>query len=304
MDVSIVIVSYNVPQLLAACLESLQKQTTPYSSEIWVVDNASTDNSAQWVQSQFPSIHWIQNDQNVGFATANNQAIRRANGRYIWLLNPDTIVGENALTALVDCMEQDATLGACGSRLINPDASLQPSCYPFPTLGREIWRLFHLDTIYKLAEYPMDKWGDLTNREVDNIQGASLLLRKTALDQVGLLDESFFMYTEEVDLNYRLKRAGWKNLWVPASKVIHYGGQSTQQNRTPMFLQLYQTKVQFFRKHYGAFITRLYKGVLFFSAMLRVLGSFLMKLKTSSNAQTHQHLFTNYFQLLKNVASF
>jgi GT2 family glycosyltransferase len=148
----------------------------------------------------------------------------------------------------------------------------------------------------------MDEWNKNLSYLVDNIQGASLLFRKAALDEVGLLDESFFVYTEEVDLNYRLKKAGWKNVFVPASEVVHYGGQSTRQNKTEMFLALYKTKIQFFRKHYGAMKTNLYKFILFETSLIRIfIGKILNVFQSTTDRQM---LIKNYTNLIKNLSSF
>ena len=303
IDVSVIIVSYNVIKFLQKCLESLYKTPTEVKFEVLVVDNNSTDGSAEMIQLNFPLVHWIQNDHNKGFAAANNQAIMQSSGRYIWMLNPDTILVDDALSPLVNLLDENPQAAVCGSRLLNHDYSLQPSCYPFPTLGREFWRLFHLDLIRKIAEYPMHQWDLDKPVEVDNIQGASLLLRRAFLDQIGLLDDSFFMYTEEVDLNYRLKKAGWKIYWEPRSKIIHYGGQSTKLNQTAMFLQLYKTKIQFFRKHYSGITTSFYKLVLALAAILRIVVSpipLLLDDKSGLNKATTR----NYWHLLTQLSQY
>ncbi len=301
VDVSVIIVSYNVSSFLQQCLQSLYQPHSKYKFEVWIVDNASTDGSQQIIQSQFPEVHWIQNQQNLGFATANNQAIVKSQGRFIWLLNPDTVLVNDALAPLVEFLDKNPQTAACGSRLLNPDGSLQPSCYPFPTLRREFWRLFHLDSILRISSYPMQQWNINHHHEVDNIQGASLLVRKSFLDQVGFLDNSFFMYTEEVDLNYRLKKAGWKNFWIPRSEIIHYGGQSTKQNQTEMFLQLYKTKIQFFQKHYGQTTKWIYKLILFVSAVTRIAISPLLFLIPDQKFGNQKILVKNYRHLLTNL---
>ena len=303
VDVTVIIVSYNVIEFLQKCLESLIKNSTKYKYEIFVVDNNSTDGSADKIKSNFPQVHWIQNYQNEGFAAANNQAIRQSSGRYIWMLNPDTILVDDALSPLVNLLDEKTQAAVCGSRLLNHDYSLQFSCYPFPTLGREFWRLFHLDSIKKIAEYPMHQWDLNKPIEVDNIQGASLLLRRSYLEKIGLLDDSFFMYTEEVDLNFRFKKAGWKIYWEPRSKIIHYGGQSTKLNQTAMFLQLYKTKIQFFRKHYSGITTWFYKLVLAIAAILRIVVSPILMLlndKSGLNKDTTK----NYRHLLSQLSQY
>ena len=263
MLLSIVLVNWNTRDLLTQCLESLigdheimirghgwqSADQADSGTDVLVVDNASSDGSAAMVQDRFPWVQLIENKDNVGFATASNQGIRYTQGRYVLLLNSDTQVRPGALDALVGFMEVTPQAGATGPRLLNADGSLQPSCHPLPTPGREFWRLFFLDRIWRRATYPMHRWDATAPRQVDVIQGACLLLRRDALTQVGLLDEQYFMYSEEVDLCFRLAQAGWERWWVPGAEVIHFGGQSTRQMAEAMYLQLYRSKVQFYRKH-------------------------------------------------------
>ncbi|MEZ4731875.1 MAG: glycosyltransferase family 2 protein [Caldilineaceae bacterium] len=255
---SIIIVNWNTRELLAACLASVAVEVAHFPAdqvETLVIDNASHDDSVVMVQTRFPWVRLLQNRSNVGFAVANNQAMQVARGRYILLLNSDTEVLPHAFTTLVAYMETEPTVGAAGSRYVNRDGSLQPSCYPAPTLLRELWRMFHLDRIYAFGVYAMTTWSMDTPRPVDIVQGASLLLRRAVLEEVGLFDTDYFMYTEEVDLCHRIRRAGWQIYFVPTSCIIHYGGQSTRQAALTMFMQLYRSKILYFRKHHGASVT-------------------------------------------------
>ncbi len=271
---SILIVNWNTRELLAGCLQSVAGETLqvaspepatcnlpPATSEIIVVDNASTDGSAAMVRERFPSVQLIENRENVGFARANNQAICHSRGRYVLLLNSDTVVHEGALAALAAFMDAHPQAGACGPRLLNGDGTLQPSVHPMLTPGREFWRLIFLDRLWPRATYRQERWDTTTPRPVEVIKGACLLLRRAALDQVGLLDDRYFMYTEEVDLCYRLARAGW-GLWlVPEAVVTHFGEGSSKQAREEMYLQLYRSKVQFYRKFGGRPRVALYKAL-------------------------------------------
>jgi GT2 family glycosyltransferase len=175
-----------------------------------------------------------------------------------------------ALATLIRFMREHAGAGAAGACLVNPDGSLQASASPSPGLLREFWRLFHLDGLLRLSVYPLERWG-AEPRPVDVAQGACLALRREALDQVGALDEEFFIYTEEVDLCRRLWRAGWTVNWVPAARVVHLGGQSTMQLREDMFLRLYESKVRFFRKHRGRQAAAAYKLLLVLASLPRIL---------------------------------
>jgi N-acetylglucosaminyl-diphospho-decaprenol L-rhamnosyltransferase len=177
-------------------------------------------------------------------------------------LNPDAEVRPGALQALVEFMESHPRAGACGARLLDPDGSLQPSCHPLPTPGREFWRLLFLERLWPRATYPMHRWDVTAPRRVEVIKGACLLLRRAALDQVGLLDESYFLYSEEVDLCHRLAQAGWELWWVPQATVVHHQAQSTRQAAERMYLQLYRSKVQFYHKVGGERLAQRFKRLL------------------------------------------
>ncbi|MHB1295235.1 MAG: glycosyltransferase family 2 protein [Anaerolineae bacterium] len=250
-DLSIAIVNWNTRVLLADCLRSVQRCADALAVETFVVDNASTDGSAAMVRETFPEVRLIANSDNVGFARANNQAIRQITGRHVMLLNSDTEVHAGALAALVRFLDDHPDAGGAGPFLENADGSLQPSCHPVLTPGREFWRLCFLEGLLPRATYPMRRWPEGQARQVEVIKGACLVLRREALDQVGLLDERYFMYSEEMDLCYRLTQAGWDLYWVPEARVTHFGGASTRQASEAMYLELYRSKVQFLRKFSG-----------------------------------------------------
>jgi GT2 family glycosyltransferase len=299
MELSIIIVSWNVRDYVIRCLSSIFAHPPACTFEVWVVDNVSTDGTPEQVRSEFPHVHLINSQTNVGFAGGNNQAIRQSTGRYVLLLNPDTEVRPGALTALVEYLEAHPRTGAVGPRLLNPDGSLQVSCFPFPTLGRELWRLFHLDALRPVSQYAMHQWPLSAPRAVDVIQGACLALRRETLDQTGLLDEAYFIYTEEVDLCYRIQRAGWSLFCLPYAEVVHHGGQSTQQAATRMFLNLYKSKLQYFRKHRGAGAARLYKLILLTAALARLGLTAFTWLEAAPRRERHLKLAGNYVHLLK-----
>ncbi len=300
---SIIIVSWNTRDLLARCLEAVERSNVRtferLNVETFVVDNASTDGSAAMVRERFPWVRLIENAENVGFARANNQAIRQSTGRYVLLLNPDTEVQSGALEALLRFMEAQPQAAAAGARLLNPDGTLQPSCHPFPTLGRELWRLFHLDALRPYALYDMARWDLAGPREVDSVQGACMILRREALVQVGLLDEGYFIYTEEVDLCRRLRGAGWRIYWAPQAAVVHYGGQSTRQMPGEMFLRLYESKVRYFRKHHGRLAAGCYKLILLVAALARLLLSSLVWLERPPQRRQHLALAGHYRRLVR-----
>lgn len=296
--ISIIIVSWNTTWFLENCLASILANPPTLPFESWVVDNASTDDSPRMVREKFPEVHLVENRENMGFARANNQAIQRCTGKYILLLNPDTLVASGALQALVDFFDGHPKAGAVGARMLNPDGSLQISSHPRPTLSRELWRLFHLDALSFYAMYPLTKWETNQPQEVDVLGGACLLLRKEVLEQVGFLDEDYFIYSEEVDLCYRIQRAGWRIYWVPQAEVVHFGGQSTQQVPTEMFLNLYHSNIKYFRKHYGWSAAQLYKLILGIAALSRLILAPFVIFEHSSRRQKHLTLVDRYWRLI------
>jgi N-acetylglucosaminyl-diphospho-decaprenol L-rhamnosyltransferase len=248
VSLCIVIVSYNVRDRLRDCLRNLSGQ------RVFVVDNASGDGSAAMARTEFPAVELIANTDNRGFAAACNQGIAASAEEFILILNPDTLATPSALQTLLDVMQADPRAGACGPRILNPDGSLQPSCRRFPTLPRLLLDEFGLGKLFPHSKlfggYRMTWWAHDQLREVDQLMGAALLLRRAALEQVGPFDERFFMYFEEVDLCLRLHDAGWKVLFVPDAQVVHLGGQSARQVLTEATLYRYRSLGAFYRKHY------------------------------------------------------
>ena len=298
MILSIVVVSWNTKELLENCLTSIYAQDFPSEFEVWVVDNFSKDQSALMVETLFPQVKLIKNLQNVGFAKANNQAILNAQGKYILLLNPDTILGKGALFNLVDYLEQHPRVGAAGSKLLNADGSLQTSCYPAPTLFREFWRMFYLDKIHPIGGYDMRVWNQKNPREVEAVMGASLIVKGDLLQKLNGLDDSYYIYSEEVDLCHRIRKAGFEIYWVPISEVTHFGGQSTKQVANKMFLQLYKSKIQYFRKNHGGVSAMIYKIILFFASLFRFLFSPIGLVSKPSRREEFKSLARNYSDLI------
>jgi N-acetylglucosaminyl-diphospho-decaprenol L-rhamnosyltransferase len=246
-ELAIVIASWNVASLLANCLRSIPAGAEGLDYQVIVVDNASSDGSADMVARDFPAVRLIRNTENVGFGKANNQGICAGQGRYVLLLNSDTSVPAGSLTELVRFMDQHPDAGACGPRLLRPDGMPQP--YAFggdPTLGYLLVRglkqvLFH--------RYLHDWTTDMV-QEVDWVSGACLLVRRQAIEQVGLLDESIFMYFEDNDWCLRIRRAGWKIYYNPQVSIVHIGGQSLAQH--PAARHVYHRSLTYFyAKHYG-----------------------------------------------------
>lgn len=293
MDLSIIIINWNTRKLLADCLHSIEQHPPTAAFDVWVVDNASNDGSAAMIRQDFPSVKLIENPSNLGFARANNQALQQATGRYAVLLNSDTRVLPGALQTLANFMDAHPEAGACGPLLLNADGSLQPSCHPVLTAGREFWRLLFLEPLARRATYPQHRWSRANAHPVEVIKGACLVLRQEALAQVGWLDEQYFMYTEEMDLCHRLLQAGWQNFWVPQAQVIHYGEASSKQASEAMFVALYRSKVQFQRKAFGDAAARRFKAALFIAYLPRAAAMTVASLAAPSlatRARTYRRL--------------
>lgn len=303
MDLSIIIVNWNTRQFLQDCLLSILEASLHVSYEVWVVDNASADGSVEMLEESFPWVHVIANQTNPGFARANNQAIKNSQGNFVLLLNPDTIVKPRALDILLEFLNLHPEAGGTGPRLLNPDGSLQLSIFRKPRLLREVWWLFHLDRVWLYSRYPVGRWKLDQTYQVDIIMGACLLLRHEVLDAVGLLDEEYFIYSEEVDLCYRVQDAGWELYWVPQAQVIHFGGQSTQQVAGEMFLRLYQGKVMFYRKHSSKATVSIYKLILYVAAALRLFLTPFAFLEPAPRKNNHLQLARNYWQLITRISA-
>lgn len=278
-DVSVIVVNWNTRSLLERCLAAVQANAGPLSVELIVVDNASSDDSVAMVLARFPEARLIANAENVGFARANNQGLAAAAGRYCLLLNSDAFLDAGALERLVQYLDAHPRAGAAGPRLRYEDGSLQRSCFAFPTLWTELWQALWLDRLFPrsrvFGRYWMTYWDVDDTREVDSLMGAVLILRREAIDQIGGLDETFFMYSEEVDLCYRLRQAGWQNHFVHTATAMHLWGGSARQVPAQTFLRLYRSRLQFFQKHYGAVTTAGLRLILFGSSLVRVLGATL-----------------------------
>ncbi len=262
MKLSVVIVSWNVKDYLLKCLESLYQNQVSAGFEVILVDNASADGTTDSVKPSFPHIKLVANTKNLGFAAANNQAIARSQGEYILLLNPDTIIHPGSLDVLIDFMDHHSDIGACGPKLLNPDGTTQRSVRAFPSFRAALYRhtAFRSFGIFK-NRYQQWRMKDFTynqQADVDQLMGAALMLRKAVIDQVGKMDESFFMYYEEVDLCFRIKQAGWRIVFYPDAVITHLGGQSARQIPVDKQMMAMTSLLKFFAKHRGKSVTRLF----------------------------------------------
>lgn len=255
VDISIIIVSWNTEDILHNCLKSISEETKNIDYEIIVVDNASTDGSSEMVKKDFPKVSLIENSNNRGFAAASNQGIAISKGRYVLLLNSDTIILSDAISKTVSFADNNPDAAVVACRVLNPDRSLQPTCFMFPSVINMVLSSSYL---YKLlpgsrffGRERMTWWDRKYARDVDVVTGCFMLVRREAIGAVGLLDEQFFMYGEETDWCYRFKNAGWKVMFTPASEIVHLGNQSAKSHPASMLLQLRGSTLLFMKKHRG-----------------------------------------------------
>lgn len=250
MDLSIIVVNWNTKDLLCQCLESLNPKIQNIEMEVLVVDNGSLDGSVAAVSERFPSVKVIGNLRNLGFAKANNQAISLSKGKYLLLLNPDTIVKENLIGKMISFMETYAECGIGGAQLLNSDGSKQNSIANFPSLATELLNKNLLRWLFserfpgKERDYP----GPI---EVNSVIGACMMVRREAMEQVGLLDEDYFLFLEETDWCYRMKRAGWRIYHIPQAEVFHFQGKSADAYKERAKVEYYRSRYHFFRKNRG-----------------------------------------------------
>jgi GT2 family glycosyltransferase len=282
MKLSVIIVNYNVRYFLEQALLSVRKAAEKVPTEVWVVDNDSVDESVEMVREKFPEVKVIANKVNVGFSTANNQAIVESTAEYILLLNPDTIVREDTFEKTVAFMDAHPEAGALGVKMIDGKGNFLPeSKRGFPSPEVAFYKTFGLSKIFpkskRFNRYHLGYLSADENHEVDVLSGAFMLLRKSVLDEVGLLDEAFFMYGEDIDLSYRVVKAGYKNYYLADTTIIHYKGESTKKGSLNYVRTFYNAMIIFTRKHFGGskagmFVTML-KGAIYFRAALTLFSN-------------------------------
>ena len=279
MDLSVIIVSFNVRELLRVCLRSVyasgeRADGRDLALEVIVVDSASGDGSTEMVAREFPDVRLLAQTTNVGFTKGNNIGIEASRGRYMLLLNPDTEVDASALPAMVDYMDAHPDVGALGPRLFYPDGTTQSSRRRFPTLAtgflestilQRYWRDNAVLRRYYCSDLPIDR-----AHEVDWVVGAALLVRRKATDQVGPMDEGYFMYSEEMDWCYRIKKAGWRMMYLPDARIVHYEGKSSEQHLARRNIHFHESKCRFFAKNYGPWQGALLRAFIFLTFLFQV----------------------------------
>lgn len=255
IDLSIVIVNYKTPELTLNAIHSVYRSDTAYQYEVFLIDNNSKDETVSRVRSDFPEVIVMENNDNVGFAKANNQAIRITEGRYVLLLNSDTLIQPDTLETMLRFMDEHQEVGASGCKVVLPDGSLDKACRRgFPTPSASFYYAFGFSKLFpnipRFNQYQLGYLDPDDSYPVDCLVGAFMLVRRKAIDQVGGLDEDFFMYGEDIDWCYRIKQAGWDIYYYPKTHIIHYKGASSRKKPFKIIYEFHRAMVLFHKKHY------------------------------------------------------
>lgn len=287
MKLSVIIVNYNVKYFLEQCLKSVLKASKTIDCEIFVVDNNSVDGSVQMIESSYPNIKLIANIENVGFSKANNQAIKLSQGEYILLLNPDTIVEPDTFEKTLAYMDKNPSVGGLGVKMIDGKGKFLPeSKRGLPTPSVAFYKIFGLSSILpkskKFGRYHLGYLSENEINEVEVLAGAFMLIRKSVIDKIGMLDEDYFMYGEDIDISYRITKAGYKNIYFPETRIIHYKGESTKKSSINYVFVFYKAMIIFANKHFSNKSAKLFSFLInlaiYLRASLSILKRFLSKI--------------------------
>lgn len=300
VDLTVVIVNYNVKEFLTTCLASVLKASEHLTTELYIVDNNSSDGSISFLKERFPDVNYIINEENVGFGKANNQAIRFARGKYTLLLNPDTIVQEDTLEVLINYMDENSSCGACGCKILNPDGTFAPeSRRSVPTVSTAIYKAVGLTALFpksKVFGAYYQGWKDEDKGgEVPVLSGSFMFFRTTCLKDLEGFDERFFMYGEDIDLCYRANKAGWSIHYVPETSILHYKGESTKKNKIAYNRVFNDAIYKFFEKHFTTRYSALFRFLIFWAIRFRAVASFFV-----NNIRAYRYVISDL--LVINVA--
>jgi len=296
MDITFVIVNWNTKDLLKDCLDSIYKTVRTVLFEIIVVDNASHDDSVLMVREVFPGVRIIENSENRGFGAANNQAFEVMKGRYALLLNTDTVLTENAVHELFGFMESHDNVAMAGGQLLNRDGSRQNSIANFPTIFTLLMNTALLEYLFP-AKYPSKRYEHKNPLKVESVIGACMLVRKKAMDEVGILDERYFFFFEETDWAYQMGGAGWKIYHIPSAKIYHLQGQSIGRNSRSR-IEFYRSRYKFFNKWKGRFYSVVVSGVIFIRLFINWFLTSVENILTAGMSKKLRDKWVVYFQLI------
>ncbi|MCS3897841.1 GT2 family glycosyltransferase [Bradyrhizobium japonicum USDA 38] len=293
-DVAVVIVSWNTRDILRGCLRSVFEQTQRVSFQVFVIDNNSQDSSADMVRAEFPDVTLISNAENRGFAAACNQGMRLASARYVLLLNPDTVVLDDAISNCVRYADLHLDVGVVGCQVLEAEDRITPTGFSFPSPFNLFLALSGLSRAFphsRLFGRPEFSWWDRrSERDVDVVTGMFMLVRREAIAQVGLMDEAYFVYSEEADWCYRFAQAGWRRVFTPSARIVHLdgGAKSTKQASKKMFVQLQKSAMIYHRKNLGLASWWLLKLIYIASNFVRMVAWFVLSVVKRDNGSWHK----------------
>lgn len=296
-DLSVIIVNWNTKKLLLNCIESFYRTTKGLSFEIFVVDNGSQDGSVDSVGRTFPEIELIQNQENLGFARANNDALRKSTGRYALLSNTDVILKDGAIEALAEFMDRNPDVGIAGGQLLNGDGSKQNSFDNFPSLATEVINKSLLRILFP-TRYPSKRVSYSSPIDVHSVIGACMIVRSQAIREVGLLDEDYFFFMEETDWCYRMKRRGWRVCHVPRAEIIHLQGRTANLVKDRAKIEYYRSLYLFFKKHQGRAQSTILRSFLFFRFCVDFLLTLFSYLLTAFRRERFKRRLGIYARLI------
>ncbi len=282
MKLSVVIVNYNVKYFLEQCLHSVAKASSNFDCEVFVVDNNSVDGSVNMVREKFPEVIIIDNHENLGFSKANNQAIRKSKGKYVLLLNPDTVVEDDTFEKVITFMDKHPDAGGLGVKMVDGKGKFLPeSKRGLPTPIVAFYKIFGLSKLFPnsktFGQYHLSYLDENQTNKVEILPGAFMMLRKTTLNKIGLLDETYFMYGEDIDLSYRIIKGGYKNYYFPETRIIHYKGESTKKSSINYVLMFYNAMVVFAKSHFSQKNARLFSILINFAIYFRAFLSIVKR---------------------------
>ncbi|MCZ8512547.1 glycosyltransferase family 2 protein [Paenibacillus filicis] len=281
MDLSIIIINYNTCELTLNCLKSVFESETSYSYEVILVDNASKDASIEKIPKQYPAVRFLANKDNLGYSKANNQGIMMAEGRYVLLLNSDTIIQPDSIQTMIHFMDSNPNVGAAGCKIVLPDGSLDKACRRgFPTPSASFYYASGIARRFpknpRFNQYQLTHLDPDQDYPVDCLVGAFMMVRKAAIDQAGLLDEEFFMYGEDIDWCYRIKQAGWDIYYYPKTQIIHYKGASSRRKPLKIIYEFHRAMFLFHRKHYRDKYFFLINWMVYLGILVKLSASILL----------------------------
>jgi GT2 family glycosyltransferase len=276
VDISVVIVTWNARKYMRDCLKSIQEQETGLSTEIIVVDNASSDGTAALIREEFPTVKLIQSKQNLGFARGNNVGLRIASGKYLFLVNPDVIVLPGCLSRLVSHLDRNPSIGIVGPRMLGPNGQVSRSTMRFPTPWNALCRALALDSLFKRSRlfggYLMKDFRHDTTADVDILNGWFWAAKREAVDRVGLLDENLFMYGDDLDWCHRFHRAGYRAVYCADAEAIHYGGGTTSRAPAYFYVERQRANIQYWKTYHTWPAVAIYILTVWLNEAVRILG--------------------------------